>query len=104
VYLSDTTGEYADQLADIKKFLVSLISDNTVLYVTDKNARNWSFHYYLRNALHRLEELSNGGLSLVDKSDLAKRAETDKDVWVDAQAILDKAIARFAAALLLRSV
>jgi hypothetical protein len=45
-----------------------------------------------------------GGLSLVDKSDLAKRAETDKDVWVDAQAILDKAIERFAAALLLRSV
>jgi hypothetical protein len=104
VFLSDTTGEYADQLADIKKFLVSLISDNTVLYVTDKNARNWSFHYYLRNPLHRLDELSKGGLSLVDKTDLAKRAETDKDVWVDAQAILDKAIERFAAALLLHSM
>jgi len=73
------------------------------LYVTDKNARNWSFQYYLRNARHRLEQLSNGGLSLVDKSDLAKRAETDKDDWVDAQVILDKAIERLAAALLLRS-
>src|SRR3954451_3872663 len=103
VFLSDTTGEYADQLADIRKFLVSLISDNAVMYLTDKNARNWSFHYYLRNALHRLDELSNGGLSLVDKTDLAKRAETDKDDWVNAQAILDKAVERFAAALVLRS-
>jgi len=58
VFLSDTSGEYADQLADVKKFLVSLISDNTVLYVTDKNARNWSFRYYLDNAVHRLRKLS----------------------------------------------
>ena len=56
VFLSDTSGEYEDQLADLKKFLVSLISDNTVLYVTDKNARNWSFRYYLDNAVHRQSE------------------------------------------------
>jgi hypothetical protein len=74
------------------------------MYLTDKNARNWSFRYYLSNARHALNALSNGGLSLVDKSDLAKPAETDKDDWVEAQAILDKAIERFAAAMLQRSV
>ena len=74
------------------------------MYLTDKNARDWSFRYYLRNARHGLDALSNGGLSLVDESDLVKPAETDKDDWVEAQAILDKAIERFAAAMLERSV
>ena len=99
VFLSDTTGEFTDTLADVKKFLVSLISDNTVLYITDKNSRNWSFHYYLRNAMYRLHELSNGGLGLVDKAELAKPADSDKDEWLGAQIILDEAIERFAAAL-----
>ena len=99
VFLSDTSGEYADQLADVKKFLVSLISDNTVLYVTDKNARNWSFRYYLDNAVHRLRKLSRGKRPFVNDSDLLKPAETDKDDWLDAQAILDKAIVRFEAAM-----
>jgi hypothetical protein len=99
VFLSDTSGEYEDQLAVLKKFLTSLIADNTVLYVTDKNARNWSFRYYLDNAVHRLHELSRGRLRLVDDSDLAKPADTEKDEWRDAQSVLDKAIARFGAAL-----
>jgi len=102
VFLSDTSGEYADQLADVKNFLVSLISDNVVLYVTDKNARNWSFRYYLDNAVHRLTKLSRSArpLPFVDGSDLLKAAETEKDEWVDAQAILDKAIDRFEAAMI----
>lgn len=99
VFLSDTSGEYEDQLADVKKFLVSLISDNTVLYVTDKNARNWSFRYYLDNAVHRLHKLSRSARPFVDGSDLLKAAETEKDEWLDAQAILDKAIDRFEAAM-----
>jgi len=99
VFLSDTTGEYKDQLADLKKFLISLISDNTVLYITDKNARNWSFRYYLDNAVHRLRKLLTGTLPLVDASDLSKEADTEKDEWLDAQAILDKAVTRFEAAL-----
>jgi len=99
VFLSDTSGEYEDQLADLKKFLVSLISDNTVLYVTDKNARNWSFRYYLDNAVHRLRKLSTSRLPFVDGSDLLKAANTEKDEWRDAQAILDRAITRFEAAL-----
>jgi hypothetical protein len=99
VFLSDTTGEYEDQLADLKKFLISLISDNVVLYVTDKNARNWSFRYYLDNAVHRLRKLSTGALPLVDAFDLLKEADTEKDEWLDAQAILDKAVTRFETAL-----
>jgi len=38
-------------------------------------------------------------LGLVDGSALSKAADTEKDEWRDAQAILDEAIARFGAAL-----
>lgn len=99
VFLSDVTDEYSDELSDIRKFLVSLISDNTVLYVTDKNARNWSFRYYLRNAQQRLKLLSKGRLSLVDESALLTPVETDKDHWVGTQRILDEAIERFGRAM-----
>jgi hypothetical protein len=95
VFLSDTTGDYEDQIADAEKFLVSLIADNTVLYVTDKNARNWSFRYYLDNAVYRLRELAASRLALVDGADLARMAESEKDEWLHAQESLTKAIARF---------
>jgi len=95
VFLSDTTGDYEDQIADAEKFLVSLIADNTVLYVTDKNARNWSFRYYLDNAVYRLRELAASRLALVDGADLARVAESEKDEWLHAQESLTKAIARF---------
>lgn len=95
VFLSDTSGEFEEQFADLQKFLVSLISDNTILYVTDKNARNWSFRYYLDNAVHRLRKLSEGSLALVDAADLSKVASSEKDEWLDAQDILDKAIQKF---------
>jgi hypothetical protein len=97
VFLSDTTGEYKDQLADLRKFLVSLIADNTVLYVTDKNARNWSFRYYLDNALLRLRRIASNKMALVDESDFLDEADTEKDEWLHAQGILDRAIVRFKA-------
>jgi hypothetical protein len=99
VFLSDTTGEFEDEWADLNKFLVSLISDNTVLYVTDKNARNWSFHYYLENADQRLLELSKSRLALVDSREADAAADTDKDAWLQAQALLEKAIDRLATAV-----
>jgi hypothetical protein len=95
VFLSDTTGEYEDQLADVKKFLISLISDNTILYVTDKNARNWSFRYYLDNAVLRLSRLSSDSLNLLEQGELSEQADSDKDEWLNAQTTLEKAIIRF---------
>jgi tetratricopeptide (TPR) repeat protein len=99
VFLSDTTGEYEDEMADLRKFLISLISDDTVLYVTDKNARNWSFRYYLDNALHRLRKLSEGRLRLVSEENLASESETEKDEWQAAQRALETALRRFEEAL-----
>lgn len=99
VFLSDTTGEYADQMADLRKFLISLISDNTILYITDKNARNWSFRYYLDNAVHRLRKLSRGRLELVTEGELSRESATEKEEWQAAQSALEIGLRRFEAAL-----
>lgn len=99
VFLSDTTAEFNDQRADMSKFLISLISDNAVMYATDKNSRNWSFRYYLDNALSRLEKLSLGRLRLVEPTEGGKSAESDKDEWTDAQAAFGRAVEQFGEAL-----
>lgn len=99
VFLSDTTAEFRDQRADMSKFLVSLISDNAVMYLTDKNSRNWSFRYYLDNATSRLEKLSLGRLKLVEPIEVTVSVESDKDEWKAAQATFERAVKRFGEAL-----
>lgn len=99
VFLSDTSGEFEDKTADIQRFLQSLISDNTVLYATDKNARSWSFHYYLDNAVSRLKGLASARLKLSREEEIMVPATSDKDQWLAAQAALDRALERFAQAL-----
>ena len=99
VFLSDTSDDFEDQLADVKTFLVSLISDNSILYATDKNSRSWSFRYYLNNATYRLRTSSESRLSLVDYSDLVKPFGSEKDEWFGAHSIFEKAITRFEEAL-----
>ena len=100
VFLSDTTGDFDAQWADVKKFLISLISDNTVLYITGKNSRNWSFTYYLDNATLRLDRLAATNPEMLDLADLAEDAVSDKDEWLNAQSSLERVVAalRFAAA------
>ena len=91
VFLSDTSGEFKDTAAALNKFLASLISDNTVVYSTDKNARNWSFRYYANNARFQVEKLDED-LQLVDKVELDQPFGSDKDEWLQLQAMLTKAI------------
>lgn len=93
VFLSDLTGDIADQVTDIKRFLQSLIAHNAVLYQTDFSAREWTFSYYLDNALFRLGRLSE---LILPKRKLAFEADSAKEQWTEAQALLELAIARFA--------
>ena len=58
VFLSDLKGEVGGQLADVRRFLQSLIAHNAILYQTDFNTREWTFRYYLENAIYRLRQLS----------------------------------------------
>lgn len=92
VFLSDLTGDVLDQLADAEKFLESLIAHNTVLYQTDFASREWSFGYYLDNALYRLSRLPEDILPQVTQPVDAGSA---KEKWTAAQAALETAIKNF---------
>ena len=92
VFLSDTTGKSEDERADLRRFLISLISDNSIQYVTDKNSRNWSFRYYLDNATLRLRRLAIENPDLLKMDMAAKAATPDKDEWIEAQGALEQAI------------
>ena len=93
VFLSDLTGEVVDQLADAEKFLESLIAHNTVLYQTDFANREWSFGYYLDNALYRLSRLPE---DILPPSHQPIDAGSAKEKWTAAQAALETAITNFA--------
>lgn len=102
LFLSDLTGDYVDQLADVNKFLQSLIAHNTIAYQTDWNAREWSFKYYLDNANYRLINIAEKLFpEILPKSALDTKAGAEKDEWTEkdqwevAQAALDLAITNF---------
>ncbi|HUJ03563.1 MAG TPA: hypothetical protein VLW75_08005 [Rhizomicrobium sp.] len=39
------------------EFLEKLILDNTINYTQDRNARDWTWAFYMSNAIHHLDEL-----------------------------------------------
>ena len=93
VFLSDLTRDPTNQLADAKTFLRSLIAHNAVLYQTDFNAREWTFAYYLDNALARLKGLSP---KILPDEQRPLEAASAKDEWTNAQAALNIATLNFA--------
>ena len=100
VFLSDLTGDVGDQLADLRRFLRSLLAHNAVLYQTDFNSREWAFGYYLDNAILRLRAIASRRFpAILPDDDIARAALSSKDAWSNAQTALDIAIANFAKAL-----
>ena len=96
VFLSDANGETGDQLADVKKFLQQLMAHNAVLYQTDFNTREWTFRYYLDNAIYRLRHLSDrAGPKLLLDGQFDFTVTFAKDDWTNAQAASDAAITTF---------
>lgn len=100
VFLTDLTGEVGDQLADLTRFLQSVLAHNAVLYQTDFNSREWAFTYYLENALFRLRRiapLASMGHGIDREFDQATFSA--KNDWLNAQEALDAAVSHFVEAL-----
>ncbi|WP_158811406.1 hypothetical protein [Beijerinckia sp. L45] len=95
VFLSDLTGISGDQLADVKKFLQSLIAHNAVLYQTDFSTREWTFQYYLDNALLRLDRIEKHLPPDGRSSEFRLTPKSAKDTWVFAQDSLDGMVSTF---------
>lgn len=100
VFLTDLTGEVGDQLADLTRFLRSLLAHNTVLYQTDFNSREWAFTYYLENALFRLRRIAPlASTGSMNEHEFDRATFSAKNDWSNAQNALDHAISNFAKAL-----
>ena len=96
VFLSDLTEETDAQMVDVKAFLGTLISNNSIGYPQDRNAREWTFTYYLGDARFRLQSLASRPPTIIDVADVEQKAESAKDDWEIAQRALEKAIRGFA--------
>jgi hypothetical protein len=57
VFLADIKLDTRDILADSEAFLRNLIENNAVAYPQDRNARHFSFAYYVSTARHHLSKL-----------------------------------------------
>ncbi len=98
VFLSDLTGFPGDQLTDLKRFLQSLLAHNSILYQTDYTTREWTFEYYLENALFRLRQVRDLGIAPAIGA-VQIDGTLPKESWSNAQAALDSTISSFAEAL-----
>jgi hypothetical protein len=96
VFLSELTGDDKDRMTHVDAFLKSLITDNAVVYQTDKNSREWTFRYYINNSRYRLADIADKLMpEILDKGLLDKEADSEKAEWEIAQTALTSAIANF---------
>ncbi len=70
ISLADIEEEVDSFAADYKDFLLKLIQHNAVSYFSDRDARHWTFIYYVNNARYRLTAIKLDGLLLPKEVDL----------------------------------
>jgi hypothetical protein len=103
VFLSDVseTSQIVVAVDDATAFLGGLILHNMVAYPQDRNARDWSFLYYVNNARYRLESISKGNKQILPHKFVSETVgfESPKDCWSYYQDALDVAVRNFEKAL-----
>jgi hypothetical protein len=57
-FLADKTGKRIAVFEDAKAFLGKMLIDNAITYPQDRGAREWTFNYYMNNAIEALLRLS----------------------------------------------
>jgi hypothetical protein len=66
-FLADKTGLRSAVFEDAKAFLGKMLVDNAITYPQDRNAREWTFNYYMTTATEALLRLSEEW-SQIDKA------------------------------------
>lgn len=82
VFLSDVTGDRNAVVADAEEFLGNLIRHNMVAYPQDRNTREWTFIYYVRNAFYRLDALAKSYPAVLSFDEAPRMAESHDDANV----------------------
>ena len=100
VFLSELSGDAQTRMLHVETFLRKLIADNTVVYQTDKDSREWTYRYYVDNARYRLIDIGarlSPGLLATER--LQIKAATEREEWETTEVALEEAIASFGRAL-----
>lgn len=92
-FLADRDGSRRHVFKNCSVFLRTLIEDNAIGYVQDKNTREWTFNFYTRNARYALEHLNKLREDIVPKYELGTR--TAKERWIYCQNLLDTIVKNF---------
>jgi hypothetical protein len=94
VFLSDTFGDMHRTLEDAEDFLGKLILDNAISYPQDRNAREWTFGYYVGNAHYRLARIALALPKILPGYDMTPK-DSSKEEWEASQTALITAVANF---------
>ncbi|MEA2952331.1 MAG: hypothetical protein QOJ96_1851 [Alphaproteobacteria bacterium] len=91
VFLADRTGTIEAKMEGAEVFLAKILTDNAVAFAQDRNAREWTFNYYLDNALFRLENYRKFG----HRNELkpAKGSRTPRKRWDHLQVAFESEVA-----------
>jgi hypothetical protein len=82
VFLSDISDYEHGNVTDAKSFLGNLLLHNMVAYPQDRNMRDWTFEYYVNNARHRLEKISDARNDILPAALVARMLTGhSKDYW-----------------------
>jgi hypothetical protein len=93
VFLADRTGKIQAKMTDAETFVAKMLTDNAIAFAQDRNAREWTFNYYIDNALFRLRDYyenrtAQKGVVLKPP----KGSRTPQERWDYLQAALEKAV------------
>jgi hypothetical protein len=58
-FLSDKTGTSKETSAGAVDFLSEMLVNNAIAYTQERNTKDWTFNYYVGNALYRLKDLAD---------------------------------------------
>jgi hypothetical protein len=103
VFLSDVTddADFHETMSAAKLFLGNLILHNMVAYPQDRNARAWSFLYYINNAHYRLLAMSKENKDILPASFVEGGDDilSAKDLWSFSHSACEVAVCNLEIAL-----
>ena len=96
VFLSDLSEGTGSMLKHAQSFLKNLVANNAVAYPQDRNAKEWTFTYYMHNAQYRLEYIVKTSPKILSNKEFVNPSTSDdKTWWHDCQTSLERAISNF---------
>jgi hypothetical protein len=95
VFLADREDGADKRLQHAEDFLAKLIVDNAVGYPLERTAKNWTFGYYLNNAVYRLKQLAEAYPTVFSSDWEKKSRKTAQQNWEAIQGALEEGIKNF---------